>query len=167
MSIQTPPSDNDIPEEETQEPLFTLSASTVLKSLPTTATQVLQQYARLPVAATATAAAGTTPSAPKVTIKIRAISSTPSLKQSTYRISGSQPFQVLVRFIRKQLKCKPSDSLFCYVNSSFAPGLDVPLINLLESFGTPSGSGGGNGSGPGTESDMVLQVSYCYTVAFG
>lgn len=135
-------SPNAIPEEIVKEPLLTMAASTVLLTLPTSATTVLNSY--VPT---------TTFASPenKITIRLKAIGSTPSLKQSVYKISGNQEFQVLVRFLRKQLKCKPHDSLFCYINSSFAPGLDNLLGNLYRNFAI----------------DGSLHVSYCYTVAFG
>lgn len=174
-----------IPDEASHAMLVTVSASTMLTSLPTSATRILAAYAEPLInnvsgpgaGATAGAGAGRTVGAAgqagpaKITIKLRAIGSTPALKQTIYKISGSQEFQVLVRFIRKQLKLKTSSSqqqqqappgagagggpqeqsLFCYVNSSFAPALDTPLINLYQNFGV----------------DGCLQVSYCYTVAFG
>lgn len=135
-------SPNAIPEETVKEPLLTMAASTVLMTLPTSATTVLKSYVPTTVLA-----------APenKITIKLKAIGSTPLLKQSVYKISGNQEFQVLVRFLRKQLKCKPQDSIFCYINSNFAPGLDDLLGNLYQNFAI----------------DGNLQVSYCYTVAFG
>lgn len=156
------PSDS-IPEDSPHDPLFTLSASTILTSLPTSATQILDHYSRpllsalptLPSTNTTTPsnanANATSNAANKVTIALRAIGSTPSLKQTVYRISGAQQFQVLLRFMRKQLKCKPSESLFCYVNSSFSPALDEPLANLFANFAV----------------EGKLHVSYCYTVAFG
>lgn len=144
-----------IPDADLHAPLFTLSASTVLSTLPTSATTILDHYAQSPIPA------GLLPPQGKVTIKVRPIGSTPPLKQSVYKISASQPFHVLVRFIAKQLnKTKgrpavqgqgPGESLFCYVNTSFSPALDEPLGNLYANFAV----------------DGNLQVSYCYTVAFG
>lgn len=45
-------------------------------------------------------------------------------------MSASQKFETVVNFLRKKLDCKPADSLFCYVNSVFAPGLDEGVGNL-------------------------------------
>ena len=40
-------------------------------------------------------------------------------------------FETVVNFLRKKLDCKPTDSVFLYVNSVFAPGLDEGLGNLF------------------------------------
>ncbi|CAN6629484.1 hypothetical protein TRVA0_012S01112 [Trichomonascus vanleenenianus] len=73
------------------------------------------------------------------------------LKRQVYTISSAQKWSVLVKFLRSKLDCKPSESLFCYINSSFAPGLDETIGNLYKSFAIES----------------QLMVSYCNTVAFG
>lgn len=36
----------------------------------------------------------------------------------------------MVKFLRKKMDCKDSDSVFCYVNSVFAPGLDEGVGGL-------------------------------------
>jgi hypothetical protein len=36
-----------------------------------------------------------------------------------------------VNFLRKKLDCKPADSVFLYVNSVFAPGLDEGVGGLF------------------------------------
>lgn len=167
-SNSSSPNPASIPDEASHAHLVTVSASTMLTSLPTSATRILAAYAEPltggPASLTTASARGVGDTGGKLTIKLRAIGSTPALKQTTYKISGSQEFQVLVRFIRKQLKLRapqtpqstqlqgPAEqSLFCYVNSSFAPSLDTPLINLYQNFGV----------------EGCLHVSYCYTVAFG
>ena len=45
-------------------------------------------------------------------------------------MSASQKFETVVNFLRKKLECKPADSVFLYVNSVFAPGLDEGVGNL-------------------------------------
>lgn len=35
-----------------------------------------------------------------------------------------------MNFLRKKLNCKDTDSVFCYVNSVFAPGLDEGVGGL-------------------------------------
>jgi ubiquitin-like protein ATG12 len=47
-----------------------------------------------------------------------------------YKISASQKFETVVTFLRKRLDCKDTDSVFCYVNSVFAPGLDEGIGGL-------------------------------------
>ncbi|KAJ5168576.1 Ubiquitin-like protein ATG12, partial [Penicillium canariense] len=39
-------------------------------------------------------------------------------------------FETVVKFLRKKLDCKDTDSVFCYVNSVFAPGLDEGVGGL-------------------------------------
>jgi ubiquitin-like protein ATG12 len=126
-----------IPDEEAPEQLVTMSASVVLSSLPRDTTETLDRYSH--------------PPAEKITVRFKAIGSAPILKQQVYRISSDQKFSVLVKFLRKQLKYKASDSLFCYINSSFSPALDELIDNLFQTFAI----------------DDQLMVSYCNTVAFG
>lgn len=138
-------SNESIPDDVTQRfsaAPASLSASVVLSSLPTNATQVLERVIQHTT---------TSSSSVKVTLRLRPIGSAPSLEQSVFRISGNQKFAALIKFLRKQLRCPPSQSIFCYINNSFAPPMDEPLINLYESFAI----------------DGHLLVSYCYTVAFG
>lgn len=40
-------------------------------------------------------------------------------------------FETVVNFLRKKLDCRPTDSVFLYVNSVFAPGLDEVVGNLF------------------------------------
>lgn len=87
----------------------------------------------------------------KVILKLKPIGATPLLRQNIYRISGNQKFGTLVKYIRKQLKCSPSQQIFCYINNSFAPPLDEPIINLYNNF----------------QIEGNLMISYCFTVAFG
>lgn len=130
-------SDKPIPDEQTPLQLVPLSASVILTHLPRDSSAVLAKYQDEP--------------GQKITIRFRAIGSTPILHQTVYKINSSQKFSALVKFLRRQLKFSNSQSLFCYINSSFAPGLDEIIGNLYGSFGI----------------DGQLLVSYCTTVAFG
>jgi hypothetical protein len=47
-----------------------------------------------------------------------------------FKVSASQKFETVVKFLRKKLDCKDTDSVFCYVNSVFAPGLDEGMGGL-------------------------------------
>lgn len=129
--------DKPIPDEQTPQQLVSLSASVILTHLPKDSSAVLSKYENQP--------------GEKVTIRFRAIGSTPILQQTVYKISSNQKFSVLVKFLRRQLKFPTSQSIFCYINSSFAPGLDEMIGNLYKSFAV----------------DGQLLVSYCTTVAFG
>ncbi|KAK9495707.1 ubiquitin-like autophagy protein Apg12-domain-containing protein, partial [Lipomyces doorenjongii] len=126
-----------IPEEAVPEEKVTMAASVVLTFLPTDATGALEVYAR--------------PATHKVGIKFRAIGSAPILSHPVARITASQRFEVVVRFLRRQLKCKDTDPLFVYVNSTFAPALDQEVGYLHDCF----------------KIDGHLHVSYCNTAAFG
>lgn len=52
------------------------------------------------------------------------------LSKKVFKISASQKFETVVNFLRKRLDCKPTDSVFLYVNNVFAPGLDEGVGNL-------------------------------------
>jgi ubiquitin-like protein ATG12 len=67
-----------------------------------------------------------------VTIRFRAIGNTPILTQKVARVSGDQKFSILVKYLRKTLRLPPNESIFCYVNLSFSPGLDDILDNLYK-----------------------------------
>ena len=56
-----------------------------------------------------------------------------------------------MRFLRRKLQLKDHESVFCYVNAVFAPGLDEGVANLWRCFRV------------GEE----LVVSYSVTQAFG
>ncbi|KAK9239296.1 ubiquitin-like autophagy protein Apg12-domain-containing protein [Lipomyces kononenkoae] len=126
-----------IPEESVPEEKVTMAASVVLTLLPTDATGALDVYAH--------------PAPRKVGIKFRAIGSAPILSHPVARITASQRFEVVVRFLRRQLKCKDTDPLFVYINSTFAPALDQEVGYLHDCF----------------KIDGHLHVSYCNTAAFG
>ncbi|KAK9378282.1 ubiquitin-like autophagy protein Apg12-domain-containing protein, partial [Kockiozyma suomiensis] len=127
----------EIPEEPELEEKPTLAASVVLTSLPSDAAGALDKYAHAPPR--------------KVPIRFRPIGSAPKLKRAVAQISSSQHFEVVVRFLRKQLRLGEQDPLFVYINSSFAPALDQEVGYLHECF----------------KIDGHLQVSYCNTAAFG
>lgn len=65
-----------------------------------------------------------------VTVRFQPLPSAPILKNRVFKISASQKFETVVKFLRKKLDCKESDSVFCYVNSVFAPGLDEGVGGL-------------------------------------
>lgn len=65
-------------------------------------------------------------------MRFKAVGSAPILKQQVYKISAAQRFETVVKFLRAKLKCGPRESVFCYVNSVFAPGLDEVVGNLFK-----------------------------------
>jgi len=100
---------------ETDLPL-TLASSMILTSLPRDA-------------ATALSSAGEFPQA-KITVRFKAVGSAPTLRQQVCKISSSQRFEQVVAYLRRTLKVGHMDSVFLYVNSSFAPALDEVVGNL-------------------------------------
>lgn len=65
-----------------------------------------------------------------VTVRFLPMPSAPILQSKVFKVSASQKFETIVRFLRKKLGCKDTDSVFCYVNSVFAPGLDEGIGGL-------------------------------------
>ncbi|PYH44119.1 ubiquitin-like protein ATG12 [Aspergillus saccharolyticus JOP 1030-1] len=114
-----------------------LSASVVLTSLPRDAHQALADAEAVDTG--------------KVTVRFQPLPSAPILKTRVFKVSASQKFETVVNFLRKRLDCKETDSVFCYVNSVFAPGLDEGIGGLWRCFKT----------------DEQLIVAYSMTPAFG
>jgi len=67
-------------------------------------------------------------------VKFHALSSAPRLTASKFKISASQPFATVVRSLRRKLRLSDAESVFCYVGSCFAPGLDEGVGNLWRCF---------------------------------
>lgn len=65
-----------------------------------------------------------------VTVRFHPLPSAPILRNRVFKISASQKFETVVRFLRKKLDCKDSESVCCYVNSVFSPGLDESVGGL-------------------------------------
>ncbi|KAL7924151.1 ubiquitin-like autophagy protein Apg12 domain-containing protein [Trichoderma austrokoningii] len=118
---------------------LTLSASVVLADLPRDATAAL-------------ASAGGFPATSKVVVKFKAVGSAPALQQDVCKISAARKFEEVVRYLRRKLRCKDTDSVFLYVNSAFAPSLDEVVGNLHQCF---------------KNSHDQLVVAYSITPAFG
>ena len=120
--------DSDLPDNDLP---LTLASSMILTALPRDT-------------ATALRTAGEFPSQ-KITVRFVAIGSAPQLRQKVCRISSAQRFEQVVSYLRRTLKVGNLDSVFLYVNSSFAPALDEIVGNLhMVSF--PYSFSGGRGS---------------------
>ncbi|SPO32656.1 probable Autophagy-related protein 12 [Ustilago trichophora] len=72
----------------------------------------------------------------KVVVRFKAIGNAPIMKNNYFRITAFNRFQAVIQFLRKELNFKPSDSLFLYINASFAPAPDDTVGNLYRCFGT-------------------------------
>ena len=93
-----------------------MAASVVLTSLPKTAHEALEGAGEL--------------LQPKVTVRFQPVGSAKPLKQRVFKISSTQRFEAVITFLRKRLGVEPKDSVFCYINRVFAPGLDENVGNL-------------------------------------
>lgn len=80
-------------------------------------------------AASALSSAGSFPSS-KITVRFQAVGNTPTLRQQVCKISSTQRFEQVVAYLRRILRVGVLDSVFLYVNSSFAPALDEVVGNL-------------------------------------
>ncbi|CAL9220764.1 unnamed protein product [Arabidopsis halleri] len=63
----------------------------------------------------------------KIVVHLRATGGASILKQSKFKIAGTEKFAKVIDFLRRQLH---SDSLFVYVNSAFSPNPDESVIDL-------------------------------------
>ena len=65
-----------------------------------------------------------------VNVRFKAVGSAPMLRTQLYKISATQRFETVVKFLRTRLRVQDTDSVFLYVNSVFAPSLDEIVGNL-------------------------------------
>ncbi|KZW03538.1 putative autophagy-related protein 12 [Exidia glandulosa HHB12029] len=87
----------------------------------------------------------------KVYVMFKAVGGAPIMKKNKFQIGVSNPFQAIIRFLRKEIEWKPADPLFTYINSSFCPSPDDTVANLYKMFQT----------------DGHLIVNYSTTAAWG
>src|SRR2546430_12870587 len=66
----------------------------------------------------------------KVVVRFKAVGSAPLVKRDVCKVSSSQKFETVVSYLRRVLRARDTDSVFLYVNSSFAPALDEIVGNL-------------------------------------
>ncbi|THW17813.1 ubiquitin-like protein [Aureobasidium pullulans] len=117
---------------------MTMAASVVLDHLPRDAHDALSKAGML--------------EQEKIMLHFRPGPSTPPLRGGQrFKMSSSLHFDAVVKFLRKRLQLQNHESVFCYVNQVFAPGLDEGVGNLWRCFKT------------GDE----LVVSYCVAQSFG
>lgn len=107
-------------DEENEDLPLTLAASVVLSDLPHDASAALA----------ATVATTGPADDKKVVVKFKAVGAAAQLSQDVCKISATRKFEEVVRYLRRKLKCKDTDSVFLYVNSAFAPSLDEVVGNL-------------------------------------
>ncbi|EGO54700.1 hypothetical protein NEUTE1DRAFT_124896 [Neurospora tetrasperma FGSC 2508] len=117
---------------------LTMTASTVLMTLPRDATAALAE-------------AGTFDQE-KVVIRFKPVGSAPALRREQVKVLSTHSFETVVAYLRKTLKVQETESVFLYVNSVFAPALDEVVGNLWRCF---------------KDSTNQLNVSYSMTPSFG
>lgn len=106
---------------------LTMTASAVLTGLPRDASSAL-----------ASAAAAQFGPLDKVVVRFKAVGSAPQLAREVRKISAAQKFEAVVTHLRKALRVAPTDGLFLYVNSAFAPALDEIVGNLHKVSSVPA-----------------------------
>ncbi|KAG6014492.1 Ubiquitin-like protein [Claviceps lovelessii] len=121
---------------------LTMSASVLLADLPHDATAAL---------ASVSGSAARFPQ-DKVVVRFKPVGSAPSLAQELCKITATRRFEEVVRYLRRKLRCRETDSVFLYVNSAFAPSLDEVVGNLHQCF---------------KNAQDQLIVAYSMTPAFG
>ncbi|KAI0236970.1 Ubiquitin-like protein ATG12 [Lamellibrachia satsuma] len=87
----------------------------------------------------------------KVDILLKATGGAPIMKKAKWSVETSKTMSWIIDFLRRYIKCEQQQSIFVYVNQSFAPSLDVSVGVLYECFG----------------SDGKLILHYCMTQAWG
>ncbi|KAI0116012.1 ubiquitin-like autophagy protein Apg12 [Hypoxylon sp. NC0597] len=133
------PPESPIPDRPASPELpLTMTASAVLTALPQDASSALASAGEF--------------DQEKIRVRFKAVGSAPQLKREVRQISATQKFEAVVSHLRKALQLKPTDGLFLYVNSSFAPALDEIVGNLHRCF---------------KDSNDQLIVVYSMTPAFG
>ncbi|KAI3395202.1 hypothetical protein diail_1696 [Diaporthe ilicicola] len=137
----------DVPSDQDPSP----SSSAPDLPLTMTASLVLTQLPR--DAAAALAEVGTTFAQDKVVVRFKPVGgSAPPLRRERSKLSATSRFETVVTWLRRELRVAETDSLFLYVNSTFAPALDEVVGNLWRCF---------------KDSNDQLNVGYSMTPAFG
>ncbi|KAL1306172.1 hypothetical protein AAFC00_004275 [Neodothiora populina] len=124
-------------QQETEMPM-TMAASLILDHLPLDTHRVLSEAGRAGVPE-------------RITIHLKSLPNTPAMKQPRFKCDSLRNFEYVVLFLRRRLKVKDDESVCCYINSVFAPGLDEGIGNLWRCF----------------KINDELVVSYSLTQAFG
>ena len=65
----------------------------------------------------------------KIDVLLKAAGDAPIMKKKKWAVEANKPMAYLTEFIRKYIKCEPSESLFIYVNQTFVPSPDQTLSN--------------------------------------
>ncbi len=140
-----------------------MTASTVLMGLPRDATSALDSAGGF--------------DRDKVVVRFKAVGPAPALRRELCKFSATQKFEAVVAYLRRVLKVKESESIFLYVNSTFAPALDELVGNLQRVRAAADRQSGTENQDVLTDLGVCVQcfkdssdqlnVSYSMTPAFG
>uniref|UniRef100_A0A1B6EEV5 Ubiquitin-like protein ATG12 n=1 Tax=Clastoptera arizonana TaxID=38151 RepID=A0A1B6EEV5_9HEMI len=87
----------------------------------------------------------------KIEILLKHTGNAPIMKKKKWSVERDKKIGAIIEFCKKYLKIDPSESLFIYVNQSFAPSPDQIIENLYNCYGT----------------DGKLILHYCISQAWG
>jgi ubiquitin-like protein ATG12 len=93
-----------------------MAASTVLMGLPRDATAALVAAGGFPLE--------------KVVIRFKPVGSAPAIRRERVKVSSTQKFESVVVNLRRFLKVSDTESVFLYINNTFAPALEEVVGNL-------------------------------------
>jgi len=117
-SVNSPPASPVLEGHESPDLPLTMTASTILATLPRDATAAL-------------AAASTFPQE-KIIVRFKPVGSAPPIRRELVKVGTTHKFEFVVAYLRKTLHVAETDSVFLYVNSTFAPALDEVVGNLWQ-----------------------------------
>ena len=83
-----------------------------------------------------------------VAVKLQAVGGAPRLKKTRIDVPGDKSFAFVIEQLRQWTRM---DSIFVFINQSFAPAPNVTLADLYRCF----------------QVNNALQVSYCDKLAWG
>ena len=103
-----------------------MTASTLLHALPHDATAALEAAGKFEIE--------------KVRVRFKPIGNAPNLRKDREisKITATQNFEAVTIYLRKWLQIQPNETLFLYINNTFAPALDEVVGNLHRVGYTPS-----------------------------
>ncbi|VDI01321.1 ubiquitin-like protein ATG12 [Mytilus galloprovincialis] len=87
----------------------------------------------------------------EVDVLLKAAGDAPIMKKKKWSVDRNKRVSWISEFIKKYLKFEPTESMFLYVNQSFAPAPDTEVGSVFDCFG----------------SDGKLVLHYCKTQAWG
>lgn len=87
----------------------------------------------------------------KIDVLLKPAGDAPIMKKKKWAVERNKQISWVCAFIKKYIRCEPTDSLFLYVNQSFSPSPDTEIGSVFDCFG----------------SDGKLVLHYCKSQAWG